>query len=747
VIENCPNYCHRLIVFSQESMEINRIVDRTKDRVSDRATNYRGNILIVDDLPDNLRLLRDTLRAEGYKVRSAITGAMAIRAAQSPSTELILLDIKLTDMDGYEVCRQLKSDDRTVDIPIIFLSALNETFNKVQGLAAGGVDYISKPFQVEEVLARVETHLTIGRLQKKLQNQNLRLLTEIEERQRLEESLFAEKELAQVTLQSIGDAVITTDAQGNVRYLNPIAERLTGWKANEVQGVPLSTVFLIVDQVTREPVENPINKALLEERIVILAHQTILVARDGTEYAVEESAAPIRDRQGQIIGAVIVFHDVTESRYLTRQLSWEASHDALTGLINRRRFEQYLVDALASVKDSNQQHALCYLDLDQFKVVNDTAGHLAGDELLRQITTLLQKGIRANDTLARLGGDEFGLLLTQCPLSQAAKIAEQLKDLVHQFRFIWDSKTLIVGVSIGVVAIDQTSQDLMELLGAADAACYAAKARGRNCVHLYRLDDGELIRQRGERLAVSKISRALETNRFCLYFQKIVSISSKQSVEHYEILLRMLDDNGEIVAPNEFIPAAERYGLITEIDCWVIETFFSNYHNLSGQQVLIKGLYTINLSGASISNNQFMRFLIEQFSRYQVPPQSICFEITETAAIANFEQARNFMSELKKIGCRFALDDFGSGLSSFAYLMNLPVDYLKIDGAFVKNISHNLISQALVEGFNRIAHAMNLETIAEFVEDETILEKLREIGVDYAQGYGIARPVPIDFNR
>ncbi|MEO6862866.1 MAG: EAL domain-containing protein, partial [Microcoleus sp.] len=632
-------------------------------------------------------------------------------------------------------------------IPIIFLSALNETFNKVQGLAAGGVDYISKPFQVEEVLARVETHLTIGRLQKKLQNQNLRLLIEIEERQRLEESLFAEKELAQVTLQSIGDAVITTDAQGNVRYLNPIAERLTGWKANEVQGVPLSTVFLIVDQVTREPVENPINKALLEERIVILAHQTILVARDGTEYAVEESAAPIRDRQGQIIGAVIVFHDVTESRYLTRQLSWEASHDALTGLINRRRFEQYLVDALASVKDSNQQHALCYLDLDQFKVVNDTAGHLAGDELLRQITTLLQKGIRANDTLARLGGDEFGLLLTQCPLSQAAKIAEQLKDLVHQFRFIWDSKILIVGVSIGVVAIDETSQNLMELLGAADAACYAAKARGRNCVHLYRLDDGELIRQRGERLAVSKISRALETNRFCLYFQKIVSISSKQSVEHYEILLRMLDDNGEIVAPNEFIPAAERYGLITEIDCWVIETFFSNYHNLSGQQVLIKGLYTINLSGASISNNQFMRFLIEQFSRYQVPPQSICFEITETAAIANFEQARNFMSELKKIGCRFALDDFGSGLSSFAYLMNLPVDYLKIDGAFVKNISHNLISQALVEGFNRIAHAMNLETIAEFVEDETILEKLREIGVDYAQGYGIARPVPIDFNR
>ncbi|MEG5064389.1 EAL domain-containing protein [Microcoleus sp. B3-A4] len=722
------------------------IVDRTSDKISDRATNYRGNILIVDDLPDNLRLLRDTLRQERYKVRSAITGAMAIRAAQSPSTELILLDIKLPDIDGYEVCRQLKSDERTADIPIIFLSALNETFNKVQGLAVGGVDYIAKPFQVEEVLARVETHLTIRRLQQKLQNQNLLLVREIEERQRLEESLFAEKELAQVTLQSIGDAVITTDAQGNVTYFNPIAERLTGWKTHEVKGVPFSTVFLIVDQVTREPVENPINQALLEEVIVTLANNTILIADDGTEYPIADSAAPIRDRQGQIIGAVIVFHDITESRYLTRQLSWEASHDALTGLINRRRFEEHLVEAIASVKESNHQHALCYLDLDQFKVVNDTVGHIAGDELLRQITGLIQQGVRANDTLARLGGDEFGLLLTQCPLSQATQIAENLKDLVHQFRFIWNGNTFIIGVSIGVVAIDHTTQNLMELLGAADAACYAAKARGRNCVHIYRLDDSELIKQRGERQLISQISRALETNRFCLYYQKIVSITSKPLVEHYEILIRMLDENGKLVSPNLFIPAAERYGLITDIDCWVIETFFSNYHKLPEKDVLSQGLYTINLSGSSISNNQFMRFLIEQFSRYQVPPQSIGFEITETAAIANFEQARYFMSELKKIGCCFALDDFGSGLSSFAYLINLPVDYLKIDGAFVKNISHNLISQALVEGFNRIAHAMNLETIAEFVEDETILEKLREIGVDYAQGYGIARPVPINFN-
>lgn len=717
--------------------------------ISNRVTSYRGNILIVDDLPDNLRLLRDTLSEEGYKVRSATTGAMALRAAQSPATELILLDIKLPDLDGYEVCRQLKSDHLTADIPVIFLSALNETFNKVQGLAVGGVDYISKPFQVEEVLARVETHLTIQRLQKSLQEQNLRLLKEIEEHQRLKDIFFAEKELAQVTLQSIGDAVITTDAQANIRYFNPVAERLTGWKAKEAEGLPLSEVFLIVNEVTREPADNPVAKALLEGRIVGLANHTILIARDGTEYAIEDSAAPIRDRQGQVIGAVIVFHDVSEARHLTRQLSWEASHDALTGLTNRRGFEQHLVDAIASIQDSlnhNQQHALCYLDLDQFKVVNDTVGHIAGDELLRQIATLLQQGIRANDILARLGGDEFGLLLTQCPLSQATQIAENLKDLVHDFRFVWDNKTFIIGVSIGVVAIDQNSQDLMEVLGAADAACYAAKANGRNCVHIYRLDDHEVIKQRGERQLIVKISRALETNRFCLYYQKIVSITSKPSIEHYEILIRMLDENGELVSPNAFIPAAERYGLITEIDCWVIETFFSNYHNLSKQQFLNTGLYTINLSGASIGNNQFLMFLIEQFPRYQIPPENICFEITETAAITNFDQARYFMSELKNLGCRFALDDFGSGLSSFAYLMNLPVDYLKIDGSFVKNINHNLIDQTIVEGFNRIAHAMNLETVAEFVEDETILAKLREIGVDYAQGYGISRPVPINFN-
>ena len=711
---------------------------------SDRVSNYRGNILIVDDLPDNLRLLRDTLSAQGYKVRSATTGAMAIRAAQSPATELILLDVKLPDLDGYEVCRQLKSNQKTEDIPIIFLSALNDTSNKVQGFAAGGVDYISKPFQAEEVLARVEIHLTIRRLRQKLQEQNLSLTQEMEENQRLKDVYFAEKELAQVTLKSIGDAVITTDAANVIKYFNPVAESLTGWRSEDAEGLPLSEVFIIINETTREPVNNPIVKALEKGRIVGLANHTILIARDGTEHSIEDSAAPIRDNQGQVIGAVLVFHDVTESRSLAKKLSWEASHDALTGLINRRGFEHLLLEAIASAQDDDQHHTLCYLDLDQFKVINDTVGHIAGDELLRQVTALLQKGVRANDRLARLGGDEFGLLLSQCPIVEASNIAEKLRHLVHQFRFVWQNKTFIIGVSIGVVAIDQTSQDLMEVMGAADAACYAAKAKGRNCVHVYSQDDSELIRQRGERQLISKISHALETNSFRLYSQKIVSITS-QAVEHHEILLRMFDEKEKLIAPNELIPAAERYGLITDIDRWVIKTLFSNYHRICQQQSSTDGFYAINISGASISNDQFLKFLIKQFSLYQVPPHNICFEITETSAIVNFDDAQYFISTLKQIGCQFALDDFGSGLSSFSYLMNLPVDYLKIDGSFVKNISNDPISQAIVEGFNAIAHAMDLKTIAEFVEDEDILERLRTIGVDYAQGYAIARPVPLGF--
>jgi diguanylate cyclase (GGDEF)-like protein/PAS domain S-box-containing protein len=713
------------------------------EKITASTNKYRGDILIVDDLPENLRLLRDALTEHGYKVRSATTGAMAIRAAQSPATELILLDIKLPDLDGYEVCRRLKSDDRTAEIPIIFLSALNESFNRIQGLEIGGVDYISKPFQIGEVLARVNTHLTIGQLQKSLKSQNQSLLYEIEENQRLKASLFEEKELAQVTLQSIGDGVITVDLQANIKYLNSTAEQLTGWMLEEASQNILTQVFVVIDKTTRIPVANLMDRAVIEGYTIRLTSPKILMARNGTECLIDAAVSPIRDRYRKIIGAVIVFHDVTESHNLSHQLTWTASHDVLTGLINRRRFEQYLSEAIASVHESEQHHVFCHLDLDHFKVINDTAGYIAGDELIRQIAAILQKGVRANDMLARLGDDEFGLLLTQCSLPKAVQIAEQLKTMIHQFRFDWDENVYSVGVSIGVVAIDSTSQNLNQVLGAANVACSAAKNKGRNLIHIYRSHDVELIKEREERNDVTKIRYALENNLFCLYFQKIASIKPQPLTIRYEILLRMLSESGKIIAPNQFIPAAERYGLITEIDQWVVQKFFANYDNLASQKTAIETIYAINLSGSSICSNIFLKYVLQQFSIYQIPPQNISFEITETAAISNFERAVHFINTLKNIGCHFALDDFGSGLSSFAYLMNLPVDYLKIDGMFVKNICTDPTSSAIVEGFNQIAHAMNLQTVAEFVENQAIVDKLQEIGVDYVQGYEIGHPIPL----
>jgi diguanylate cyclase (GGDEF)-like protein/PAS domain S-box-containing protein len=569
---------------------------------------------------------------------------------------------------------------------------------------------------------------------------------------RLEQALFREKELAQVTLHSIGDAVITTNAAGEIQYLNPVAEGLTGWNQQEAQGLPLTDIFKIVNETTREPVENPVEKALREGRIVGLANHTVLIDRDGREIAIDDSAAPIRASDGEVIGAVLVFHDVSHNRSLSRQLSWQASHDALTGLVNRPEFEIRLEEAATSAKAQNLHHALCYLDLDQFKIVNDTCGHIAGDELLRQVTALLQTPIRKTDTLARLGGDEFGLLLNQCSLEQARKVANNLLEQMQSFRFSWQDKVFAVGVSIGLVSIDAGNQGSTKTLSLADAACYAAKNRGRNRIHVYQADDLELAQQQGEMQWVTKITQALEENRFRLYYQSIVPVSGAQlQGEHYEVLLRLQDETGALVSPMAFIPAAERYNLMHKIDRWVISSLFAtqgqHYREFwKSCQSLSCGcnhLYAINLSGASINDDQFVKFLHEQFALYQIPPQLICFEITETVAIANLSKAAKLIHELKELGCRFSLDDFGSGMSSFAYLKNLPVDYIKIDGGFVKQVVDHSTDLVIVEAIHKIAQDMGIQTIAEFVENDLILDKIKEIGIDYAQGYGIAKPCPL----
>jgi len=557
-----------------------------------------------------------------------------------------------------------------------------------------------------------------------------------------EYALYQEKERALVTLQSIGDGVITTDINGRIELMNPVAERLTGWLSAEAHGNALKDVFIIKNEITHRPIEDPVSKCLASEQIVTLANHTILESRDGNQYSIEDSAAPIRDREGNIIGVVLVFHDVSGARHLARQMAYQARHDALTGLVNRTEFEERVHHAMHTALVEHRQHVLFYMDLDEFKVVNDTCGHFAGDEMLKSLATLLKDGFRDNDTLARLGGDEFGVLLESCPLERARLLAEEIRSKVDNYRFQWDEKVFEVGISIGVVTIDQDSQSMADVLSAADVACYIAKEQGRNRIHVHNIGDIEHARRKTEMQLVSEISSALEESRFRLYYQEIFSLQNRTNDHrHIELLVRMLGRNGELVPPFSFITAAERFHLMPRVDTWVIQEVLRviGEHDACNRDLV----FAINLSGHSVADHDFLKFLVDAVRQSKVNPRCLCFEITETAAISNLKQAVYFISEMKNIGCRFSLDDFGSGLSSFTYLKNLDVDYLKIDGAFVKDILKDETDAAMVEAINQIGHIMGLKTVAEYVESDDILAKVRVMGIDYAQGFSLHVPCPL----
>jgi diguanylate cyclase (GGDEF)-like protein len=432
-------------------------------------------------------------------------------------------------------------------------------------------------------------------------------------------------------------------------------------------------------------------------------------------------------------------------RALADQLAYQASHDPLTGVLNRREFERCVGAALAKSRSQHLEHVLCLLDLDRFKIINDTCGHVAGDTLLRQLTTVLQNGLRSGDSLARLGGDEFGILLESCPLDRGRGIAEALREAVAETRFTWEQHTFSIGASFGVVAVTPYTASVDEAVRTADAACYTAKGKGRNRVHVHQPGDGELSRSQGESQWAGRILAAIREHRLELFYQTIVPVRmGGRAGEFVELLLRLRDEDGVLVPPGAFLPAAERYDLLPAIDRWVVATGF---RALAGRYQAGRDpggdLYSINLSGASIGDEAFLPFVRAQFAEHRVPPELICFELTETVAIGNLGVALRFINELRALGCRFALDDFGSGLSSFAYLKNLPVDFLKVDGHFVRGIAHDSIDRAMVEAVNRIGHEMGLRTIAEFVETDAVLDCLRELGVDYAQGYAISRPRPL----
>jgi diguanylate cyclase (GGDEF)-like protein len=516
-----------------------------------------------------------------------------------------------------------------------------------------------------------------------------------------------------------------------------MAEKITAWSLEEAKGIHFQQVLNIYSGKQTHSSEFLFHKVLKEKATI--KQECVLIARNNQQYPINKSVAPIKNKQNEIVGMVFVFRDITQNRKLSAQLFWQANHDSLTGLMNRSYFEEKIKEALLKARKKNNYYSLCYLDIDRFKIVNDTCGHQAGDELLRQLATLLKRLTRSTDLVARLGGDEFGILFQKCSLDAAQKIAEKIRAAVEEYIFLWENKSFHLGVSIGLVGIDSHTSSQENILSLVDNACYVAKDKGRNRIYTCHINDQQLLLQRQDTEWTIRINQALEENRFCLHRQAIVEIKPSFGTQskHYEILLRMKDRNGQEIAPMAFLPAAERYGLMPKIDRWVIQSFFAYFAQENNSHPCC---YCLNLSGASINDDQFLDFLEEQLALYQLPTHNLCFEITETVAIANLSKASKLIAHLKELGCYIALDDFGSGMSSFGYLKSIPCDYLKIDGHFVKDIMDDPIDEAMVDCINRMGQLIGVKTIAEFVENEMILQKLANLGVNYAQGYGISRP-------
>lgn len=557
-----------------------------------------------------------------------------------------------------------------------------------------------------------------------------------------------DREQAKITLESIGEGVITTDTNGCIDYLNAAAEQLTGSQNDDAIGKTIGEIISLVDEGDRRSLGDPVKRCLSEGRRVSLGRRALMLSHNGgDEYSIDLAASPVRDADGEIVGAVVVLHDVTEIRGLTRQMSYQASHDALTGLINRREFERRLEEALQGARAGDVTHALCYLDLDGFKTVNDTCGHMAGDNMLREVAGLIKNQIRDSDTVARLGGDEFGVLLIGCPLEKGRQIAGDVCHAVKDYRFVWRDKIFNIGVSIGLVEVGHESGEVEDALSAADSACYVAKKSGKGQVHVYSAHDEAVARHRGEIQWLQRLQSALKENRFELYTQPIVSFSGKvESGPALEVLLRMQDEHGRKFAPREFMRAAERYALMPHVDRWVVQTTLA----AMGQEALRlpKGRScAINLSGQTLADESFLEFVVECLDSCGVDPGSICFEVNETSVIANVAHASRFIDVLHGMGCQFALDDFGSGMGSFATLKNLNMDFLKIDGSYIRNLDTDSVSQAMVSAMMKLARTLNFRVVAEHVESQASFEAARRMGVDFAQGFAIGRPQPLHASR
>lgn len=569
----------------------------------------------------------------------------------------------------------------------------------------------------------------------------LTIARDISWRKNLESSLGRGKQLAQVTLESIGEGVLTTDPQGQIDYLNAAAEQLVGVEREQAVGQRLGDLVRLVDETDNRDLGDPVARCLAERRRVGLGRRALMTARDGgRELSIELSASPIIGADGVLAGAVVIMHDVSEIRGLTRRMSYQAAHDALTGLINRAEFERRLEQALQSAREGPATHVVCYMDLDRFKAVNDTCGHLAGDSMLRELAGIIRQQVRDSDSVARLGGDEFAMLLIGCPLDKARQIADDVCAAVRDYRFVWQDKIFSVGISIGLVEVGRESGTIKDILSAADSACYVAKQQGRGRVHVYSARDEVSARQRGDIHWLRLLQSALRDNRFELHVQPIIAVTAgMRQGPATEVLLRMLDEQGKPVLPRQFIAAAERYQLMPSVDRWVVQATLAAI----GQGTIRlpdERSCTINLSGQSMAEESFLEFVVDALDHSQVPPSRICFELSENAVISNFDQARRFIGVLHSIGCQFCLDDFGSGFGSFTSIRDLAMDYLKIDGAYTHDLEPGTLNHQVVTAIINLGRTVSFRVIAEQVERQEDFEALRELGVDFMQGNFIQRP-------
>ncbi len=701
------------------------------------------SILIVDDNEQSLNLLSHFISQKGYADLTANNGKQALELLETQAFDLILLDLMMPEVSGFDVLKVIRQHHSLLELPVIVVTADYARESIVEAIKLGANDYIIKPVEFDILKARIETQIELKHKDQayKAIKENLEQLV----KQKTEQLTLSNKQLQQdrkrfdYFLSSSPAITYATSCEANhiCNYVSENLREIMGYKSEKMINDPDFWYVHIHPEDRQEvlyKIEDNLKKGggTVEYRFLHFNGEYMWVS--DTHRVVMENNNPV-----EIIGT---WTDVTKQHLLKQDMLYKNTHDELTGLINRKTFEKQLEYVISNEMGNTVQHVICYMDIDQFKVINDTYGHVAGDELLRHLSKELTDNLSRRDTLAYFGGDEFCILLRYCTLNQAHRILELLRQLIHEFRFSWDGKKHAITASMGVVAVDRHYGSAAKILSIADTVCHSAKEAGRDRITIYNGTDESLNKKREQMSWVEKINQALDEDRFQLFYQPIIGLYDKDKVQHFELLIRLVDKTGNIISPGAFLPAAEHYNLSAKIDRWVIQTTLSWLEAYS-ELLEYEYVWGINLSGQSLADEDLLKFVISDFDHKKIPPQKVYFEITETAAIGNLDNAIQFIQAMKKYGCRFALDDFGSGLSSFSYLKNLPVDFLKIDGMFVRDIATNNIDFAMVKAINDIGHAMNKKTIAEFVENDEIIKTLKSIGVDFAQGYGIEKPKPL----